>query len=65
MEEVSFGYLKVDREKVRIVANTYLSGSQNKNEAKTDELEITDLIRATCNLKVCDAKNAFMTRDFV
>ena len=64
-QEVSFGCLKVDRERARVVASQYLSGSQNKNKTKTDGLEITELVKATVDLKVCNAKNAFVAEDFV
>ena len=65
VEEVSFGCLKVDRERARVVASTYLSGSQNENKTKTDSLEITERVKATGDLKVCDTKNAFVAQDFV
>ena len=64
-EEVSFGCLKVDRERARVVASQYLSGSQNENKTKTDGLKITELVKATVDLKICDAKNAFVAQSFV
>ena len=62
--DVSFECLKVDWEKARVVTSTYLTISQKKTEAKDNKLKVTDLVKAGCELKVCDVKNAYTSQDF-